>query len=100
MLDRPLAGDEAALFASGAMTLPDDDKPLAPAQLQVIAANVCWLTITEGRYHQVRRMFESVGNRVSALHRDRIGGLDLPQDLTPGAFRPLSGEELQAVTGA
>ncbi len=99
-LDRPLEGDETALFASGAMKLPDDDKALAPAQLQVISANVCWLTITEGRYHQVRRMFESVGNRVSALHRDRIGGLDLPEDLAPGAFRPLSGEELQAVTGA
>jgi len=98
-LDRPLDGDEAALFASGAMKLPDDDKPLAPAQLQVIAVNVCWLTITEGRYHQVRRMFESVGNRVTALHRDRIGGLDLPQDLAPGAYRPISGEELKAVSG-
>lgn len=99
-LDRPLEGDEATLFASGTMKLPDEDKPLLPANLEVIAENVCWLTITEGRYHQVRRMFESVGNRVSVLHRDRIGGLDLPQDLTPGAFRPLNGEELEAVTGA
>jgi len=99
-LDRPLDGDEAALFASGTMKLPDDEKPLAAAQLQVIAVNVCWLTITEGRYHQVRRMFESVGNRVVALHRDRVGGLDLPDDLPPGAFRPLSEDERMAVTGA
>jgi 16S rRNA pseudouridine516 synthase len=99
-LDRPLAGDEAALFASGTLKLPDEDKPLLPANLEVIAENVCWLTITEGRYHQVRRMFESVGNCVSALHRDRIGGLDLPRDLPPGAYRPLNGEELKAVIGA
>jgi 16S rRNA pseudouridine516 synthase len=98
-LDRPLEGHETALFASGKMLLPDDDKPLASAQLQVIAAHLCWLTITEGRYHQVRRMFEAVGNHVSALHRDRIGGLDLPHDLMPGAFRPLTIEELRAVTG-
>jgi 16S rRNA pseudouridine516 synthase len=99
-LDRPLEGHEAALFAGGAMLLPDDDKPLQPAILEQLTANVCWLTITEGRYHQVRRMFESVGNRVSALHRDRIGGLDLPRDLTPGAYRPLSGDELRAVIGS
>jgi 16S rRNA pseudouridine516 synthase len=96
-LDSPLRGDEGALFSSGTLMLADDDKPLLPAALQVISINVCWLTITEGRYHQVRRMFESVGNRVSALHRDRIGGLDLPDDLTAGAYRLLGGEELGAV---
>ena len=99
-LDRPFRGDEAAQFASGTLMLEGEAKPLAPADLEILSPKTSWLTITEGRYHQVRRMFESVGNRVSALHRDRIGGLDLPQDLMPGGFRPLSGEELEAVTGA
>jgi 16S rRNA pseudouridine516 synthase len=98
-LESPLRGDEMAIFASGTLHLEGDDKPLLPATLQIIHANVCWLTIMEGRYHQVRRMFESVGNRVSVLHRDRIGRLDLPLDLTPGAYRPLGAEELGAVIG-
>jgi 16S rRNA pseudouridine516 synthase len=98
-LENPLKGDEAEIFASGKLCIEGDEKPLLPARLQVIDKNVCWLTITEGRYHQVRRMFESVGNRVSVLHRDRIGGLDLPDDLTPGDYRRLSAEELGAVMG-
>jgi len=55
------------------------------------------LTITEGRYHQVRRMFAAVGNHVLALHRDRIGGLDLPEDLAPGDLRLMSERELDAL---
>ena len=98
-LESPLGGDESAIFASGTLCLDGDEKPLLPATLEILDANVCWLTIREGRYHQVRRMFESVGNRVSALHRDRVGGLDLPCDLTPGAYRLLSAEELGAVFG-
>jgi 16S rRNA pseudouridine516 synthase len=98
-LESPLRGDEGAVFASGTLRLDGDEKPLLPARLEIIDASVCWLTINEGRYHQVRRMFESVGNRVSVLHRDRIGRLDLPSDLTPGAYRPLRAEELEAVIG-
>ena len=45
------------------------------------------MTLTEGRYHQVRRMFAAMGNHVTVLHRDRIGGLDLPADLAPGQYR-------------
>ena len=47
------------------------------------------LLIEEGRYHQVRRMFAAVGNHVTALHRDRIGGLVLPDDLAAGEYRVL-----------
>jgi len=93
-LDRPLRGDEAALFESGNMLIEGETKPLLPATLDVIASNRCWLTIAEGRYHQVRRMFEAVGNLVVALHRDRIGRLDLPDDLQAGAFRVLTNVEL------
>ena len=99
-LDRPMAGDEAALFASGQMVLESDDKPLLPAVLEVLSPTEALLTITEGRYHQVRRMFAAVGNHVEALHRDRIGGLDLPPDLEPGRYRIIGDAEFAAVFSA
>jgi 16S rRNA pseudouridine516 synthase len=86
-LDRPLKGDEAEVFASGTLMLEGEDKPLLPAQLDVLSPLSAHVTVTEGRYHQVRRMFAAVGNRVTALHRNRIGALDLPADLDPGQFR-------------
>lgn len=96
-LDRPLKGDEAALFASGEMMLESDDKPLAPATLEPLSATEARLTIIEGRYHQVRRMFAAVGNHVTTLHRDRIGALDLPADLAPGQSRLMTPQDLAAV---
>lgn len=96
-LARPLTGGEGALFASGALTLEGEDKPLLPAALEVLGDSEAWLTITEGRYHQVRRMFAAAGNHVAALHRDRVGGMDLPPDLAPGAWRLLSPTELSAI---
>lgn len=89
-LDRPLTGQEGAIFASGDLRLEDDERPLLPAQLQPLADRSAYLTLSEGRYHQVRRMFAAVGNHVNALHRDRIGGLDLPSDLPAGGFRALN----------
>ena len=99
-LDRPLRGDEAAIFATGGLMLESDDKPLLPAALDVLGDREARLTIDEGRYHQVRRMFAAVGNHVTALHRDRIGALDLPSDLESGRFRLLGGDGLAAVFGA
>jgi 16S rRNA pseudouridine516 synthase len=96
-LARPLAGTESAEFASGTLMLDGEDKPLAPAHLEILSATTAWLTVTEGRYHQVRRMFAAVGNHVEALHRDRIGGLDLPADLVPGRYRILTQSDLAAV---
>ena len=96
-LDRPMNGDEAELFASGTLLLEADDKPLAPAVLETLSPTACHLTITEGRYHQVRRMFAAVGNHVTALHRDRIGGLELPRDLEPGGIRVLGADETAAI---
>jgi 16S rRNA pseudouridine516 synthase len=96
-LDRPLNGDEAALFAAGTLMLEGEEKPLLPAALTVHAPTHCTLTITEGRYHQVRRMFAATGNHVTALHRDKIGNLTLPHDLAPGAFRVLSSAELALI---
>jgi 16S rRNA pseudouridine516 synthase len=96
-LDRPLNGDEAAAFASGTLMLEGEDKPLLPAELEPLTPTTAVLTIHEGRYHQVRRMFAAVGNHVTALHRDRIGGLDLPEDLNPGAFLVLAAEEIARI---
>lgn len=96
-LDRPLKGDEAALFAAGTLILESETDPLAPAVLEPTGPNSALLTITEGRYHQVRRMFAAVGNHVTSLHRDRIGALALPADLEPGAWRILTGEEQAAI---
>ena len=96
-LDRPLEGHEAAAFASGSLTLEGETDALAPAVLEPFSPLSAWLTITEGRYHQVRRMFAAVGNHVVALHRDRVGGLHLPADLAGGEWRLASTENLEAI---
>ena len=88
-LDRPLRGDEAAIFAAGTLMLEGEKTPLLPAVLEVVSEREAVLTITGGRYHQVRRMFAAVGNHVVALHREAIGGLVLPEDLEPGEFMVL-----------
>ena len=95
-LARDLRGDEAALFASGTLMLESETTPLAPATLEVVDARHARLTITEGRYHQVRRMFAAVGNHVDALHRSRVGGLGLG-DLPAGAWRPLDAQDVAAI---
>jgi len=98
-LDRPLKGDEGAVFASGTLMLESETTPLRPAALELRSETKAWLTITEGRYHQVRRMFAAVGNHVTALHRDRVGGLDLPADLPAGGYRLLRDDERTALFG-
>jgi 16S rRNA pseudouridine516 synthase len=95
-LDRPLRGDEAQVFAAGDLMLDGEKAPLAAAELEPLGPNEARLTITEGRYHQVRRMFAAVGNHVTALRRDRIGGLGLPENLAAGEWRLLAPED-QAV---
>jgi 16S rRNA pseudouridine516 synthase len=88
-LDRPLRGDEAQIFAAGTLMLEGEDKPLLPARMEVLDDRAALLTLHEGRYHQVRRMFAAVGNHVTALHRISIGALALPDDLAPGEFSVL-----------
>ena len=89
-----------AVFAAGTLMLEGEEKPLLPAILEPLSDNTARLIIEEGRYHQVRRMFAAVGNHVVELHRDRIGGLTLPQDLEPGAFRVLPAATAEQVFGA
>ncbi len=111
-LAKPLRGDEGELFASGTFVLPDDEdadefkrrakrgeppKPLLPAHLESIDATTARLTLREGRYHQVRRMFAAVGNEVVTLHREQFGPLRLDDSLTVGTYRTLTREEVAAL---
>jgi 16S rRNA pseudouridine516 synthase len=92
-LARDLRSDAGTIFASGKLMLESERTPLAPASLEVLEPRRARLTVTEGRYHQVRRMFAAIGNHVEALHRSRIGGLTLG-DLEPGKWRPLDSADI------
>lgn len=92
ILASDLRGDETAIFASGELMLESEQTPLLPAGLEAIAPRHVRLTLHEGRYHQVRRMFAAVGNHVEALHRSRIGGLGLA-GLPAGEWRTLGGDD-------
>lgn len=105
-LARPLRGDEASRLASGTLMLDGEDKPLLPVAMAIdtVGASgtlsespVVHVTLTEGRYHQVRRMFAALGNHVTALHRERVGGLVLPPDLVPGGCRELTAAETEII---
>jgi len=99
-LARALDGSEEAALASGTLMLDGEDRPLLPVAMEAQDATHCAVTLTEGRYHQVRRMFAALGNHVEALHRDRVGGLDLPADLPAGDFRILAEPDISALFSA
>jgi len=96
-LARPLTGTEGELFASGQLMLDSEDKPLAPAELEVVSDTEALLSVTEGRYHQVRRMFAATGNHVEELHRERLGGLSLPDGMASGQWRLLHEDEIALI---
>ena len=77
--------------------LRGDIKPLASAELKIIGSKRALITITEGRYHQVRRMFAAIGNRVVRLHRTQIGALKLPETLDQGSWKTLSPTDLSSI---
>jgi 16S rRNA pseudouridine516 synthase len=87
-VDRDLTEDLVPLFASGTMMLADEKDPCAPAALRIVSSREAEITLTEGRYHQVRRMFSAGGTSVLALHRERFGALELG-DLPVGQWREL-----------
>ncbi len=72
-LEHPLTPDLIDLFTEGTLLIEGDDKPCLPASLQILSPLEAELTLIEGRYHQVKRMFAAVGNEVTALHRSRFG---------------------------
>lgn len=92
-LAEPLRGDEGEVFGSGTLMLDGEDTPLAPAGFEALGERRARLVLHEGRYHQVRRMFGALGNRVTGLHRSRVGGLELG-DLASGQWRMLGAPDL------
>lgn len=89
----PVDEKQAARLVEG-VVLDDDPRPVRAAACEIVGERELRLTITEGKYHQVKRMVAAVGNRVERLHRSRIGGLVLPADLAPGQWRWLGSGEL------
>jgi 16S rRNA pseudouridine516 synthase len=82
----PLAASQIERLLAG-VVLHDDPKPVRAAAAEAVAPHHLRLTLTEGKYHQVKRMVAAVGNRVTALHRSAFGALQLPADLAPGQWR-------------
>ncbi|MBM7456209.1 16S rRNA pseudouridine516 synthase [Oceanisphaera litoralis] len=95
-LAEPLAADVAERFAQG-VDLHGEDKTTLPATLEVITPTRVLLTIQEGKYHQVKRMFAAVGNHVSGLHRLQIGNIVLDDSLAPGEWRHLTAAEVASI---
>lgn len=97
-LHAPLSAAAAEQLHNG-VVLVDEKKRTRPAQLQFLdeQQTELLLTIHEGKYHQVKRMFAAVGNHVVALHRERIGNIVLDPALAPGAYRALTAAEITGV---
>lgn len=96
MLESPVEEGTAEHFAKG-VQLHNEEHLTKPAVLEVISPLEVRLTISEGRYHQVKRMFAAVGNRVVGLHRERIGEIVLDPELEPGEYRLLTEQEIASV---
>lgn len=90
----PLDDDQLARLRTG-VVLHDDPAPTLPADAQALSDTELLLTISEGRYHQVKRMLAAVGNRVVALHREAVGDIELDPDLPAGAWRSLTDAEIR-----
>lgn len=92
----PLSADLVAQFAEG-VQLNGEDGLTRPAELDILSAHEALLTIVEGKYHQVKRMFAAVGNKVTALHRESVGAIELDADLEAGEWRYLTDAEVASV---
>jgi 16S rRNA pseudouridine516 synthase len=97
-LAEDLRGNEKEVFASGSLMLESEKTPLLPAELEVLEPRRVRLTLHEGRYHQVRRMFASIGNHVTGLRRLSVGGLDLGT-LAEGDWRIVDDNDIKILFG-
>jgi 16S rRNA pseudouridine516 synthase len=79
------------------VVLNDDPEPVCAAACEIAGERALRLTLTQGKYHQVKRMVAAVGNAVVGLHRSRIGSLVLPDDLAPGQWRWLAAAEVESL---
>ena len=87
-------GEEALGALRRGVQLRGERRDTAPAAVERLGPARVRITVTEGRYHQVKRMFAAVGNRVTGLRRERIGGVSLDPALPPGGWRALTGDEV------
>lgn len=94
-----ISPDTQARFAQG-IYFAYEDITTSPAQIELLSESSCILTIYEGRYHQIKRMFAAVGNRVQSLHRLSMGEIVLDKNLKPGEYRALTKREIDAIKQA
>ena len=92
----PITVEQVGKLAAG-VSLRGEENPTRPAHIELSGEKQCQLTIEEGKYHQVKRMFGAVGNRVETIHRTAVGGVKLEESLTPGQWRYLTEGELTAL---
>lgn len=96
-LQEPVDQQTIDSFATG-MLLRGEDKRTAPAQCEALPDNGARVTLNEGRYHQVKRMFAACGNHVVSLHREKIGAVALDDTLAEGEYRILTATEIESFT--
>lgn len=94
--EQPIEAHYQQVFAAG-LYFEFEDLTTLPATLDILAPYNARLSLYEGRYHQVKRMFGHFQNKVIGLHRERIGAIELDPRLTPGEYRPLTAEEIASV---
>lgn len=94
----PITNDTHARFEQG-IYFAYEDLTTQPALLEILTENTARLTIHEGRYHQIKRMFHAVGNRVSSLHRESVGNIRLDVKLAHGEYRALTDREVSNYRG-
>lgn len=92
-LDTPITDKQIRILSEG-VQLKNEEKRSLPAKIEVVSEQQIKMTITEGKYHQVKRMMAAVGNHVEQLHRHRIGKIVLDEKLKPGEWRKLSEDEV------
>ncbi|MEJ5059566.1 MULTISPECIES: pseudouridine synthase [unclassified Pseudomonas] len=90
-------GPEYAIKFNEGLYFAFEDLTTQPAVLELLGPRSARLSIIEGRYHQVKRMFGHFDNKVMRLHRERMGPLVLDESLKPGEYRPLSVEEIESI---
>ena len=93
----PITAETVMRFQQG-IYFAYEDLTTQPAELQILSAQRAQITIYEGRYHQVKRMFHAVGNRITSLHRLSMGAIQLDESLTPGQSRNLTQQEIESVS--
>ena len=95
-LSEPVTPAAIDVFAQGVL-LRSEKKRTRPAELEILAPQEVRLTLHEGKYHQVKRMFAAINNHVNQLHRERIAGIVLDDDLQPGQYRALTAAEIASI---